>query len=104
MVDSTTLRSQLLSSRGLSILAALIADLAGGQQLNDFALPVTDHVTVSLFILIISYVATASAVPLAWLRSWRTARGRACPLNTTSAVASAAVTTMVNAAAMTTSR
>jgi hypothetical protein len=28
MVDSTTLQSQLLSSRGLSILAALVADLA----------------------------------------------------------------------------
>ncbi len=41
-----------------------------------------------------------SAVPLAPLRSWRTARGRAWPLKVASAVASAAVTTMVSAAAI----
>ena len=45
-----------------------------------------------------------SAVPLAPLRSWRTARGRAWPLNAASAVASAAATATVSAAAMITRR
>ena len=46
----------------------------------------------------------ASAVPLAWLRSWRTARGRAWLLKTASAVARAAATTVVSAAATITRR
>ena len=45
-----------------------------------------------------------SEVPVAWPRSWRTARGSACPLNVASAVARAAATTVVSAAAMITSR
>ncbi len=45
-----------------------------------------------------------SAVPFARLRSWRTARGRAWPLKDASAVASAAATMMVSAAAMMTRR
>ena len=45
-----------------------------------------------------------SAVPFAPLRSWRTARGSACPLKVASAVASAAATKMVSAAAMMTRR
>jgi len=45
-----------------------------------------------------------SAVPVAPLRSWPTARGRACPLKVASAEASAAATTMVSAAAMMTRR
>ena len=44
------------------------------------------------------------AVPLAPLRSWRTARGRAWPLKAASAVASAAATTTVSAAAIITMR
>ena len=44
------------------------------------------------------------AVPLAPLRSWRTARGKACPLKAASAVASAAATTTVSAAAIITMR
>ena len=47
---------------------------------------------------------TDSEVPAAWPRSWRTARGRAWPLNVASAVARAAATTVVSAAAMITSR
>ena len=48
--------------------------------------------------------ASDSVVPVAWPRSWRTARGSACPLNVASATASAAVTAVVSAAAMITSR
>jgi len=43
-------------------------------------------------------------VPLAWARSWRTARGSACALKVTSAVARAAATTVVSTAATITSR
>ena len=45
-----------------------------------------------------------SEVPVARPRSVRTARGRACPLNVISAVASAAATATVSAAAMITRR
>ena len=45
-----------------------------------------------------------SEVPVAWVRSCRTARGRAWPLNVISAVASAAATATVSAAAMITRR
>ena len=45
-----------------------------------------------------------SVVPVAWPRSWRTARGSAWPLKVASAVARAAATTVVSAAAMITSR
>ena len=45
-----------------------------------------------------------SEVPAARARSCRTARGRACPLKVTSAVASAVATATVSAAAMITRR
>ena len=47
---------------------------------------------------------TASVVPFALPRSWRTARGSAWPLKVASAVARAAATMVVSAAAMITSR
>jgi len=43
-------------------------------------------------------------VPAAWLRSWRTARGSAWPLKAARAVARAAATIVVSAAATITSR
>ena len=46
----------------------------------------------------------ASAVPLAAVRLWRTARGRDTPLNTANVVASAAAASVVSAAAMITGR
>jgi membrane protease YdiL (CAAX protease family) len=50
----------------------LIEALVGGQRLDNFALPVPGHATVSLLILIISYVPLAAAVPVALLLLART--------------------------------
>ena len=48
-------------------LIGLIEDLVGQQKLDNFALPLSGHVTVSLLILILSYVPLAASVPVALL-------------------------------------
>lgn len=53
-------------------LIGLIEDLVGGHQLDNFALPLPGHASVSLLLLVLSYVPLAAGVPMALLLLTRT--------------------------------